>query len=658
MDVRRFTSPDLGQDDFAPDAVPSLPMPVRRSAAAVAPGWLAGLVSAALPPCYRRAVRRGRTGQRRPSRGPLALAAAASFGVLGCGESEPANLVRKTIGPGGDIITSHDGVLTIVIQPGALERDTEIEIFPSDTPPRIYGPAYRVRPDIELQVPSDVTYRRVLPTDPQDARVAAIHLEDYGDGEGHWSPLTTLSLDVGDESVTAVDDELSLYYGLLELDGGGPAPGTGTGTGEGSSTSGDTLPVDGSGTGSSSGDPTDPSTTTDPTDPTTGSTTDPTDPTTSTSGSTTDPTDPTTGTTTDGGMMGVCSDGMPVPGEICYVAGGDFPVGDGPADLVLEDFDGDLVLDVVTVNRVGGDVTIALGMGDGTFVAPVAYAVGTSPGAIELGDFDDDGELDLAVVNTDDDTVGLLLGAGDGSFAPQVAIVVGDAPTDLSLASYGVGAADDLVVINSGDATMQVLTGDLGGTLLPSAPFAVLATAALSVVGGEFNSDLMDDAFSVGAGGGFHGRAGNGAGGLDAGEVNGNWGGNLVRAAAFDLDGNGTGDMLIADVSNDTVQVRSGTGGAQFNLIAQPAVGTNPSDVAAGDLAGTGLLAVVVTGRDSGDVTIIGQLPGEVYQVAATIPVGMAPSGVKIGEVTGDGVLDIVVCNEGADSITVIESDP
>jgi hypothetical protein len=137
----------------------------------------------------------------------------------GC-DDEPDDVVRKTIGPAGGLISSHDDVLTLVFQPGALDREHEIVIFPSDEPPLVFGPAYRVKPDIALAVDVDVTYRRVLPANTDGVTVAAIRLDDYTAEMGHWVPLPRLAIDVPSGAVLAVDSTLSLYYGMLEFGGG------------------------------------------------------------------------------------------------------------------------------------------------------------------------------------------------------------------------------------------------------------------------------------------------------------------------------------------------------------------------------------------------------------------------------------------------------
>ena len=143
----------------------------------------------------------------------------------GCQDDEGAHVVRKTIGRDGGQVSSHDGVLTLTFQPGSLPGATEIEIFPSDTPPPIFGPAYRVKPDILLELPMDVTYRRVLPNDPVGTAIAVIRKADYDAGTGYWRPLPVTELDPDNDLIGGIDSELSLFYALQE-DAFDPTPST------------------------------------------------------------------------------------------------------------------------------------------------------------------------------------------------------------------------------------------------------------------------------------------------------------------------------------------------------------------------------------------------------------------------------------------------
>ncbi|MCR9166475.1 MAG: hypothetical protein ACE37F_36620 [Nannocystaceae bacterium] len=143
-------------------------------------------------------------------------------------------------------------MLTVLILPGALETTHEFSVAPSDTPPHIFGPAYRVQPDVPLAVNAEVTYARRLPNDPTGTAVAAIRKDDFEAGTAAWIKLPTVELDVADQLVTATDSEVSLFYGLLE---GDDISGTTSTTSATTDDSNDTDDASGE-TGSESGDDT------------------------------------------------------------------------------------------------------------------------------------------------------------------------------------------------------------------------------------------------------------------------------------------------------------------------------------------------------------------------------------------------------------------
>ena len=136
--------------------------------------------------------------------------------VLPACKDEPPHVVRKVIGRNGGQVSSHDDVLTLTFQPGALAGETEIEIAPSDTPPMIFGPAYRVKPGVDLETPIDVTYRHALPADPSGVAIAAVHREAFEAGHGEWVALPVTELDPEGELVAGVDTEIAMFYGLLD----------------------------------------------------------------------------------------------------------------------------------------------------------------------------------------------------------------------------------------------------------------------------------------------------------------------------------------------------------------------------------------------------------------------------------------------------------
>ena len=69
-------------------------------------------------------------------------------------------------------------------------------------------------------------------------------------------------------------------------------------------------------------------------------------------------------------------------------------VGIGPSPVVVGDFNGDGIPDLVTANN-DGIVSILLGNGDGTFTANPSPKVGNGPQRVAVGDFNGDGTIHL-----------------------------------------------------------------------------------------------------------------------------------------------------------------------------------------------------------------------------------------------------------------------
>src|SRR5439155_23392890 len=112
----------------------------------------------------------------------------------------------------------------------------------------------------------------------------------------------------------------------------------------------------------------------------------------------------------------------------------DYPFGLSPWFHITGDFNGDGRPDIATANAFSNDVSVLLGLGDGTFDRARNFGVGVFPFGIAVGDFNRDGRLDLATASQLSNDVSILFGQGDGAFATEMRIVAGTGAWGLATA--------------------------------------------------------------------------------------------------------------------------------------------------------------------------------------------------------------------------------
>ncbi|MGH1341465.1 MAG: hypothetical protein ACRBN8_07940 [Nannocystales bacterium] len=165
----------------------------------------------------------------------LTLAALVStVGAAACNNGGSASSSCETIDESGGIVSSADGILGLSFRPGSLSESTEVCITeaerPPNGPPNVYGQAYRVTPDISVDVNISVTYRAPLPPDTSRAAVGVIRREDFDAGAGQWLALPITRLEPSNDLIAGTDTRISMFYGLLDDGGSGPVDPTTTGT--------------------------------------------------------------------------------------------------------------------------------------------------------------------------------------------------------------------------------------------------------------------------------------------------------------------------------------------------------------------------------------------------------------------------------------------
>jgi hypothetical protein len=286
-----------------------------------------------------------------------------------------------------------------------------------------------------------------------------------------------------------------------------------------------------------------------------------------------------------------------------------YPVGSAPISVAAADFDGDGTADLVVANALDDDVSVLLGLGDGTFGPQIRFPAGDEPGSAVPGDFNGDGVVDLAVANFRSDDVSVFLGYGDGFFTPPIRFRAGVGPSELAVADFNRDGAPDLAVTNGRSGDVSILLGSETGIFEP------------------------ERRFPVGSG--------------------------PFRLTAGDADGDGRVDLVVANAGSDDLSVLLGRGDGGFQPERRVPAGLVPWSVGIGDFNGDRLpdLAVVnfgLIGFGGGTVRVIPGLGGGAFGAPLLVTRDILfPSHLAVSDLDGDGSLDLSVTSFSSDDVAI-----
>jgi hypothetical protein len=334
----------------------------------------------------------------------------------------------------------------------------------------------------------------------------------------------------------------------------------------------------------------------------------------------------------------------------------DFPTGSthdyGRTAVAVGDVNGDHKLDLVVGNELDDGVSVLLGMGDGTFAAPVSLPTRKSPLAVALGDLNADGKLDLVVGDTSS-VLSTRFGEGDGSFSERVDYPTVGVANEVVLGDVdGDGKLDIALLVSGSDVVksfVAVLLGKGDSTFASRSAYPDGA-GPTSVVLGDLDSDGKLDIVTANAGANsvsvFRGR---GDGGF-AGRVDYATGASPQSPVLGDVNGDGKPDLAL--VSGDKVSVLIGKGSGAFAAPTDSITGVGPRALALGDLDGDGKLDMVTANcapeAEDGTVTsLLGHGDGT-FTTKVEFAAGTNTKTVALGDLDGDGRLDLVVVNQGS----------
>lgn len=311
----------------------------------------------------------------------------------------------------------------------------------------------------------------------------------------------------------------------------------------------------------------------------------------------------------------------------------------GPLGLAMADLNRDGKLDLVVANNGGGNISVLLGNGDGTFKAPVNYTVGSNPYAVAVADLNGDGKLDLAVANNFSANVSILLGNGDGTFQPAVNYSTPCCPSSVAVGDFNEDGKPDLVLATN---AASVLLGNGDGTFQPVLNYPAGSNTATAAVG-DFNGDgHLDLAVVDNASGNVNILLGNGDGTFQPALAN-SVTGSPVTMVAGDFNGDGILDLAVSNDSSNSVDVLIGNGNGTFQSPVSYAVTGTPWGLTIADLNGDGKPDLGVVSSSVTEV-LVGNGDGT-FQPASTES-GVTPgfqNSLVAGDFNGQGRMDLVL---------------
>ena len=325
-----------------------------------------------------------------------------------------------------------------------------------------------------------------------------------------------------------------------------------------------------------------------------------------------------------------------------------------PSSIAVADLNADGVPDVVAAYSAANEIEVRLGVGDGTFGAPVRSAVGISPWGVAVGDVDGDGRLDVVTANWGLTTatgfpsdVSVLLGDGDGTLGTHAEYQAGRSPDSVAVGDLDGDGLADVVTADANGASVSVLRATGGGTLAPPISYtsrgipAVVAMAHLDA-GGAADLVVLDAQAGT-----ITGVLGRGDGTIAA-PVEPPYAYLPDDVATGDVDGDGILDLVATGLAQKLTVARGRGDGSFRTSVAFDAPGDTSGfrALAVADLDGDGDADAVVVDKRTHQLSVL-LADGGALAVDATYTVSGRTEAVAIGDLDGDGIPDVVVASPG-----------
>ena len=358
-------------------------------------------------------------------------------------------------------------------------------------------------------------------------------------------------------------------------------------------------------------------------------------------------------------------------GERAFHAARGYVLADEPYFLRCVDLDGDTFPDVVSVDAFQRALVFARGSAEGDFEqvgeVPLEPTSTEIPSYVLIEDFDEDGLLDILTSVYETGEVQLLRNGGSLPFdlpSPSDRTTVGSGPLGLAAAELTGDSHLDVLVANAGDLTIQVLRGEADGAFTALTPVSV-PYRPIAVALEDLDGDGQLDAV-VTTGSQAHTNmnvlvlAGDGAGGFTA-EAEYPLDGIAPVIACGDVDGDDRIDVAIAQAGSlvDSVVLLRNQGDFGF-LDERLQVGLDPATLELCDANLDDHLDLLVA-LGSGRLVVLAGAGDGTFATPDTVPTGgyPIPGGITSSawrDVDGDEQPDLLLTGPPTPRLWVVQN--